>query len=195
MSIKSDAWICQQAEAGMITPFVGRQVRRTDHDSAISFGVSSYGYDMRVASEWTLWRQPKELEREGIHPVIDPKENNLHQFLNSVNADVLTIPPQTFVLCRSVERFVIPRSVSVIVIGKSTYARCGLQVTCTPLEPEWEGEVTIELFNSAPYPLRVYANEGIAQCVFFESDDPCLVSYADRKGKYQHQVGITYPRA
>lgn len=193
MSIKSDLWIKEAARNGMITPFADEQVRELNGAPTVSYGVSSYGYDMRVANEWQVWRQPWELEQDNVYPVIDPKMNNLQDFMRPVTAEFLCIPPQTFVLCRSVERFHIPRTVGVIVVGKSTYARCGLQVTCTPLEPEWQGYVTIELYNSAPYPLTVYANEGIAQCVFFESAIPCLQSYADKKGKYQHQTGITMP--
>lgn len=176
MAIKTDYWINRMAAKGMISDFVSTQVRR----GVVSYGTTSYGYDMRVANEWVYFEPST---------VVDPKLP-----LNTVTviADTHIIPPRDFVLCRSLERFKMPRNVLGIVLGKSTYARVGLAVTCTPIEPEWEGHITIELANLTQNPLRVYANEGIAQLVFMSGKSPD-VSYKDKKGKYQGQVGVTLP--
>jgi dCTP deaminase len=180
--ILNDREIRSRIEAGMIEGAEMSQVR----SGVISYGVTSFGYDMRVAPEWQIFRGDKAR-------VIDPKKKNLHELLDSITADSIKIPAGEFVLCRSMEYFRIPRNVLAVVLGKSTYARCGLIVNCTPLEPEWEGHVTIELSNTAPLPIRVYANEGIAQVLFFEGSHPDT-SYADKGGKYQKQVGITLPK-
>lgn len=183
MSIKPDHWIRQMAtEHNMIEPFVEAQVR---HD-VVSFGLSSYGYDIRVANEYKIFTNVN-------NAIIDPKHFVPDSFVDFVG-DVCIIPPNSFVLARTVEYFRIPRSVLAICLGKSTYARCGLIVNVTPLEPEWAGYLTLEISNTTPLPARVYSNEGIAQLLFFESDDACEVSYADRKGKYQNQHGVTPPR-
>jgi dCTP deaminase len=184
MSIKSDGWIRRMAkEHGMIEPFADRQVRQ----GVISFGVSSYGYDMRVASEFKIFTN--------VHStVVDPKNFDAKSFVEH-EGDACIVPPNSFALARSVEYFRIPREVLTICVGKSTYARCGIITNVTPFEPEWEGFVTLEISNTTPLPARIYANEGIAQVLFFEADpdDICEVSYADRKGKYQAQRGITLP--
>ncbi len=185
MSIKSDRWIRQQAlEQGMIEPFEHSQVR----SGAISYGLSSYGYDMRVADEFRIFTN--------VHsPVVDPKEFDDKSFVE-FKGDVCIVPPNSFVLARSVEYFRIPRNVLTICVGKSTYARCGIITNVTPFEPEWEGYVTLEISNTTPLPAKIYANEGIAQVLFFEADpdDVCETSYADKKGKYQAQQGVTLPR-
>jgi dCTP deaminase len=183
MSIKSDRWIREMATSqGMIEPFVEKQVR-TD---VISFGLSSYGYDMRVADEFRIFHN-------ALSPVVDPKAFDERSFVE-YEGDVCLIPPNSFVLARSVEYFRIPRDVLTLCVGKSTYARCGIITNVTPFEPEWEGFVTLEISNTTPLPARIYANEGIAQVLFFESDEPCEVSYSDKKGKYQAQRGVTPPR-
>lgn len=183
MSIKADRWIRRMAlEYGMIAPFVEGQVR----DGVISYGLSSYGYDMRVSDEFKLFTNV-------YNVVVDPKSFSPRSFVD-VKASYCDIPPNSFALARSVEYFRIPRSVSCIVMGKSTYARCGIIINVTPLEPEWEGHVTIEISNTTPLPARIYANEGIGQVLFFESDEVCDTSYADKKGKYQQQTGIVLPR-
>ena len=183
MSIKSDRWIREMARNhGMIEPFEEKQVR-TD---VISFGLSSYGYDMRVADEFRIFHN-------ALSPVVDPKEFDERSFVE-YEGDVCLIPPNSFALARSVEYFRIPRNVLTICVGKSTYARCGIITNVTPFEPEWEGFVTLEISNTTPLPARIYANEGIAQVLFFESDEPCEVSYRDKKGKYQAQTGVTPPR-
>ena len=180
MAVKSDRWISNMArEHGMIEPFADRQNR----EGVISFGVSSYGYDMRVADEFKVFTNV-------YGTVVDPKEFDPNAFV-TVQGPVCTIPPNSFALGRSVEYFRIPRNVITVCLGKSTYARCGIIVNVTPFEPEWEGYVTLEISNTTPLPARIYANEGIAQVLFFESDEACDVSYADKKGKYQAQVGIT----
>lgn len=166
---------------GMIEPFEDRQVR----EGVISFGLSSYGYDMRVTDEFKVFTNV-------FNVVVDPKAFSPRSFVD-MKAEYCDIPPNSFALARSLEFFRIPRSVACIVMGKSTYARCGIIVNVTPLEPEWEGHVTIEISNTTPLPARIYANEGIGQVLFFESDDPCEVSYADKKGKYQQQQGIVLP--
>ncbi|NJL93040.1 MAG: dCTP deaminase [Anaerolineae bacterium] len=183
MSIKSDRWIRQMAlEHGMIDPFVERQVR----EGKISFGLSSYGYDIRISDEFKIFTNVN-------NSVIDPKHFDETSFVN-VKGPVCTIPPNSFVLSRTVEHFRIPRNVLSICVGKSSYARCGLIVNVTPLEPEWSGYLTLEISNTTPLPARIYANEGIAQLLFLESDETCETSYADRKGKYQDQTDITLPR-
>ena len=179
MAIKADAWIRKMArEHEMIRPFSPRQVRK-----GISYGLSSYGYDIRVADEFKIF--------SGVDTsVVDPK-NFEERLFTSVKAKSILIPPNSFALARTVEYFKIPRSILTLCVGKSTYARCGLIVNVTPFEPEWEGFATMELSNTSPLPVRVYANEGIAQLIFLESDQMCEVSYADKKGKYQAQKKIT----
>jgi len=183
MGLKPDNWIKKMAnEHGMIEPFVDNQVR----DGAISYGVSSYGYDLRVSDEFKIFTN--------VHSaIVDPKDFASDSFVD-LKADVCIIPPNSFALARSVEYFRIPRQVLTICLGKSTYARCGLIVNVTPFEPEWEGFVTLEISNTTPLPAKVYANEGLAQVLFFEADEPCDQSYADKKGKYQGQTGVTPPR-
>jgi dCTP deaminase len=167
---------------GMIEPFEEKQVRQ----DVISFGLSSYGYDMRVADEFRIFHN-------ALSPVVDPKAFDERSFVE-YEGEVCLIPPNSFALARSVEYFRIPRDVLTICVGKSTYARCGIITNVTPFEPEWEGFVTLEISNTTPLPARIYANEGIAQVLFFESDEPCEVSYKDKKGKYQAQTGVTPPR-
>ncbi len=191
MSIKSDRWIRQQAlEHGMIEPFVEGQVRQPDQRGllAISYGLSSYGYDMRVAPEFKIFTNV-------LSAVVDPKKFDSRSFVE-FEGDVCIVPPNSFALARSVEYFRIPRNVLTICVGKSTYARCGIITNVTPFEPEWEGHVTLEISNTTPLPAKVYANEGICQVLFFEADadDVCEVSYADKSGKYQGQVGVTLPK-
>jgi len=187
MSIMNDKWIMEQAAAGMIDPYAAYQVTSDkDNNRLISYGVSSFGYDMRVADEWAIYDPQSGHQRH----VIDPK--NLPNTFSWKANDIL-IEPNKFVLCRSLERFKIPEDVVCVVVGKSTYARCGLIVNVTPLEPGWEGHITIELSNTAEYPIRVYANEGIAQILFYKGERPAT-TYADRHGKYQNQVGIVLPR-
>ena len=182
-SIKADRWIKKMAlEHGMIEPFEDRQVR----NGVISYGLSSYGYDIRVADEFKVFTNINST-------VVDPKNFDNRSFVD-VKADVCIIPPNSFALAKTVEYFRIPRDVLTVCVGKSTYARCGLIVNVTPFEPEWEGYVTLEISNTTPLPAKVYANEGIAQVLFFQSDEPCEVSYADKKGKYQKQQGLTLPR-
>ena len=185
MSIKSDRWIRRMAtEHGMIEPFTDGQVRA----GGISYGVSSYGYDMRVANEFKIFTN-------ALSAIVDPKHFDDKSFVE-FTGDVCVVPPNSFALARSVEYFRIPRNVLAICVGKSTYARCGIITNVTPFEPEWEGHVTLEISNTTPLPARVYANEGICQVLFFEADDDdiCETSYADKKGKYQAQRGVTLPR-
>ena len=182
-SIKSDRWIKQMAlEHKMIEPFEARQVR----DGGISYGLSSYGYDIRVADEFKIFTNIN-------NTVIDPKNFDARSFVDS-RTEVCIIPPNSFALAKTVEYFRIPRDVLTICVGKSTYARCGIIVNVTPFEPEWEGYVTLEISNTTPLPAKIYANEGIAQVLFFQSDEVCEVSYADKKGKYQAQQGLTLPK-
>jgi dCTP deaminase len=182
-SIKPDRWIKKMAlEHGMIEPFEDRQVRQ----GVISYGLSSYGYDIRVADEFKVFTNINST-------VVDPKNFDARSFVD-VKAEVCIIPPNSFALAKTVEYFRIPRDVLTVCVGKSTYARCGLIVNVTPFEPEWEGYVTLEISNTTPLPAKVYANEGISQVLFFQSDEPCEVSYADKKGKYQRQQGLTLPR-
>ena len=170
------------ARGGMIEPFVERQVRQ----DVVSFGLSSYGYDIRVADEFKIFTNV-------YTTVIDPKAFDPRSFVD-VTADVCIVPPNSFALARTVEYFRIPRNVLTICLGKSTYARCGIIVNVTPFEPEWEGTATLEISNTTPLPAKIYANEGIAQVLFFESDESCETSYADKKGKYQAQREVTLPR-
>ena len=169
-------------EHGMITPFEDRQVRQ----GVISYGLSSYGYDIRVADEFKVFTNIN-------NTVVDPKNFDDRSFVD-MKTDVCIIPPNSFALAKTVEYFRIPRDVLTVCVGKSTYARCGLIVNVTPFEPEWEGYVTLEISNTTPLPAKVYANEGISQVLFFQSDEICEVSYADKKGKYQKQQGLTLPR-
>ncbi len=185
MSIKSDRWITRMAkEHGMIEPYEDAQMA----DSAISYGVSSYGYDMRVANEFRIFTNVSSA-------IVDPKDFDDKSFVE-FEGDICVVPPNSFALARSVEYFRIPRNVLTICVGKSTYARCGIITNVTPFEPEWEGFVTLEISNTTPLPAKIYANEGIAQVLFFEADndDICKTSYADKKGKYQGQVGVTLPK-
>ncbi len=183
MGLKPDHWIRKMSlEHKMIEPFVEGQVNK----GVISYGLSSYGYDLRVADEFKIFTN--------VHSaIVDPKAFASESFFD-MKGDICIIPPNSFVLARSIEYFRIPRGVLTVCLGKSTYARCGLIVNVTPFEPEWEGHVTLEISNTTPLPARVYANEGLAQVLFFEADEVCETSYADRKGKYQGQLGVTPPR-
>jgi len=186
MAIKSDKWIKKMArEHGMIEPFISSQVRFVNDQKVVSYGTSSYGYDVRCANEFKIFTN--------IHSgIVDPKRFDENSFVNRVS-DVCIIPPNSFALARTVEYFRIPRNVLTICLGKSTYARCGIIVNVTPLEPEWEGHVTLEFSNTTPLPAKIYAHEGVAQMLFLESDEECEVSYRDRGGKYQGQQGVTLP--
>ena len=188
MSVMPDRWIRRMArEQGLIDPFEPGQVRRVDGRPVISWGTSSYGYDMRCAPEFKVFTNINSA-------VVDPKAFTASSFVD-VAANECIIPPNSFALARTVEYFRIPRNVLTICLGKSTYARCGIIVNVTPLEPEWEGHVTLEFSNTTPLPARVYANEGVAQVVFLKADEVCETSYRDRGGKYQGQRGVTLPRA
>ena len=183
MGLKPDHWIRKMAvEKGMIEPFADNQVRQ----GVISYGVSSYGYDMRVADEFKIYKRRNA-------SIIDPKHIDSDS-MQDYQGDICVIPPNSFALGRSVEYFRIPRQVLTICLGKSTYARCGIIVNVTPFEPEWEGYVTLEISNTSPSPARIYANEGIAQVLFFVADEECEISYADKKGKYQSQQTIVLPK-
>ena len=171
----------------MISPFEPGQVRYQDEDRIISYGTSSYGYDVRCSNEFKIFTNINSA-------VVDPKNFDESSFVD-VQSDVCIIPPNSFALARTVETFRIPRNVLTVCLGKSTYARCGIIVNVTPLEPEWEGQVTLEFSNTTPLPAKIYANEGVAQMLFFESDEVCETSYADRGGKYQGQAGVTLPRS
>ena len=183
MGLKPDHWIKKMAlEHRMIEPFVESQVR----NGSISYGVSSYGYDIRVADDYKIFTN--------VHSaIVDPKHFDPKSMVD-FKGGVCVIPPNSFALARTVEYFRIPRKVLTICLGKSTYARCGIIVNVTPFEPEWEGFVTLEISNTTPLPARIYSNEGIAQVLFFEADDECNISYADKKGKYQAQQGVVLPR-
>jgi dCTP deaminase len=181
--LKNDRWIRKMSkEHDMINPFSEKQVR----EGVISYGLSSYGYDLRVADEFKIFTNVN-------NALVDPKRFDEKSFV-TVQTDICIVPPNSFALARSVEYFRIPRSVLTICVGKSTYARCGIIVNVTPFEPEWEGFVTLEISNTTPLPARIYANEGLCQIIFFESDEVCETSYADRKGKYQAQRGIVLPK-
>lgn len=183
MGLKPDHWIRKMAlEANMINPYEDGQKR----NGVISYGVSSYGYDIRVADEYKIFTNV-------FSAIVDPKDFNPQSMID-FKGDVCVIPPNSFALARTVEYFHIPRGVLTICVGKSTYARCGIIVNVTPFEPEWEGYVTLEISNTTPLPAKIYSNEGIAQVLFFEGDEPCEISYADKKGKYQNQQGILLPR-
>jgi len=183
MAIKSDTWIKRMAlEHRMIDPFIDDQVRT----GVISYGLSSYGYDIRVADDFKVFTNV-------YGSVVDPKNFDPKSFVD-MRTDVCVIPPNSFALARTIEYFRIPRDVLTVCLGKSTYARCGIIVNVTPFEPEWEGYVTIEISNTTPLPAKIYANEGIAQVLFFQSDEPCAKSYKDKKGKYQAQQGLTLPK-
>ena len=188
MSIKSDLWIRRMAESEkMIEPFEPRQVRQhTDGSRLISYGTSSYGYDVRCSNEFKVFTNI-------FSATVDPKDFDERSFVD-IKDEVCIIPPNSFALARTIEYFRIPRSVLTICLGKSTYARCGIIVNVTPLEPEWEGHVTLEFSNTTNLPAKIYANEGVAQMLFFESDEVCGTSYADRGGKYQGQTGVTLPK-
>lgn len=183
MGLKPDHWIKKMAkEHSMIEPFAENQVR----EGAISYGVSSYGYDIRVADEFKIFTNV-------FSAVVDPKDFDPRSMVD-FKGNVCVIPPNSFALARTVEYFRIPRGVLTVCLGKSTYARCGIIVNVTPFEPEWEGFVTLEISNTTPLPAKIYANEGIAQVLFFEADEECQISYADKKGKYQRQQSIVLPK-
>ncbi|OGT22307.1 MAG: dCTP deaminase [Gammaproteobacteria bacterium RIFCSPHIGHO2_02_FULL_42_13] len=188
MSLKSDRWIRRMVAAQkMIEPFESGQIRHVDGKKVVSYGTSSYGYDVRCANEFKIFTNINS-------SWIDPKQFDSASFVD-VKSDVCIIPPNSFALARTVEYFRIPRDVLTICLGKSTYARCGIIVNVTPLEPEWEGHVTLEFSNTTTLPAKIYANEGVAQMIFFESDEICETSYKDRGGKYQGQKGVTLPKA
>ena len=182
MSVMSDRWIREMAAKGMIEPFMDKQVRK----GCVSYGVSSYGYDARCADEFKIFTNVNS-------SVVDPKDFSNQSFV-SRKEDVCIIPPNSFALARTVEYFRIPRDVLVICLGKSTYARCGIIVNVTPLEPEWEGHVTLEFSNTTPLPAKIYAGEGVAQFLFLKADEVCETSYKDKNGKYQGQTGVTLPK-
>jgi dCTP deaminase len=182
VSVRPDSWIRARAKEGMIEPFEERQVRQ----GTISYGLSSYGYDLRIADEYKIFTNVN-------NSLVDPKAFDERSFVD-FTGPVCIVPPNSFALGRSVEYFRVPRNVLTICVGKSTYARCGIITNVTPLEPEWEGHVTLEISNTTPLPAKIYSFEGIAQVIFFESEDVCEVSYADRGGKYQSQRGVTLPR-
>ena len=187
MSIKPDHWIKMMAEKHqMIDPFVPQQVKCMQEKRIVSYGTSSYGYDVRCAKEFKVFTNINSA-------VVDPKNFDTNSFVDVIT-DVCIIPPNSFVLARTIEYFKIPRNVLTICLGKSTYARCGIIVNVTPLEPEWEGHVTLEFSNTTNLPAKIYANEGVAQMLFLESDEPCETSYQDRDGKYQRQKGVTLPQ-
>jgi len=186
VTIKSDKWIRRMAAKGMIEPFEPAQVKASDGRKIVSYGTSSYGYDIRCSTEFKIFTNVNST-------IIDPKHFDEKSFVD-FKGEVCIIPPNSFALARTVEYFRIPRNVLTICLGKSTYARCGIIVNVTPLEPEWEGHVTLEFSNTTPLPARIYANEGVAQVLFLESDEVCETSYRDRGGKYQGQKGVTLPR-
>ena len=183
MAIKSDKWIRKMSlDNEMISPFEDKQVSK----SKISYGLSSYGYDIRVTDQYKIFTNVN-------NSIIDPKKFDENSFVN-FKGDVCIVPANSFALARSIEYFKIPRNVLTVCLGKSTYARCGIIVNVTPFEPEWEGHVTLEISNTTPLPAKIYSNEGLCQVLFFESDEECEVSYKDKKGKYQKQTGITLPK-
>jgi len=183
MAIKSDRWIKEMSlKNKMITPFVEGQMSK----DVISYGVSSYGYDLRVSNEYKIFTNVN-------NSVVDPKNFDDNSFV-MYEGDVCIVPANSFTLARSVEYFKIPKNILTLCVGKSTYARCGIIVNVTPFEPEWEGHVTLEISNTTPLPAKIYSNEGLCQVLFFESDEECLLSYKDRSGKYQKQTGITLPK-
>jgi dCTP deaminase len=187
MTIKSDKWIRRMAEEHeMISPFEPQMVREKEGEKIVSYGTSSYGYDIRCAPEFKVFTNINST-------IVDPKNFDPNSFVE-FNDTYCIIPPNSFALARTVEYFKIPRSVLTVCVGKSTYARCGIIVNVTPFEPEWEGYVTLEFSNTTPLPAKIYAGEGCAQVLFFESDEVCRTSYKDRNGKYQGQVGVTLPK-
>ncbi|NGX44752.1 MAG: Deoxycytidine triphosphate deaminase [Candidatus Anoxychlamydiales bacterium] len=186
MTLLADEYIEKLANKGMIEPFERNQIKQSSTKKIVSYGLSSYGYDLRVADEFKVFTNV-------YSSIIDPKNFSEDSFVE-IKAPTCIIPPNSFALARSIEYFRIPRNILTICIGKSTYARCGIIVNVTPFEPEWEGYVTLEISNTTPLPAKIYANEGLAQVLFFEAKTECLVSYADRKGKYMKQTGITIPR-
>jgi dCTP deaminase len=186
VTIKSDKWIRRMAAKGMIEPFEPGQVKASEGRKIVSYGTSSYGYDIRCSTEFKIFTNVNST-------IIDPKHFDEKSFVD-FKGEVCIIPPNSFALARTVEYFRIPRNVLTICLGKSTYARCGIIVNVTPLEPEWEGHVTLEFSNTTPLPARIYANEGVAQVIFLESDEVCETSYRDRGGKYQGQRGVTLPK-
>lgn len=187
MTIKSDIWIRKMAEEKeMISPFEPKMIREIDGQKIVSYGTSSYGYDIRCAPEFRVFTNIN-------NTIVDPKSFDPNSFVE-FNDEYCIIPPNSFALARTVEFFKIPRNVLTICVGKSTYARCGIIVNVTPFEPEWEGYVTLEFSNTTPLPAKIYAGEGCAQVLFFESDEPCETSYKDRGGKYQGQSGVTLPK-
>ncbi|AJI54485.1 dCTP deaminase [Francisella philomiragia] len=187
MTIKSDKWIKRMSqEHNMIEPFEAGQIKVSNNQKIVSYGTSSYGYDVRCADEFKIFTNINS-------SIVDPKNFNDKNFVD-FKGDVCIIPPNSFALARTVEKFKIPRDTLVVCLGKSTYARCGIIVNVTPLEPEWEGYVTLEFSNTTPLPAKIYANEGVAQMLFFQSDEECETSYADKGGKYQGQVGVTLPK-
>ncbi len=186
MSLRSDKWIRRMAEQHkMIEPFAQSQIREANGKKLVSYGLSSYGYDLRVAEEFKVFTNV-------YNSIVDPKNFRPDAFVD-IKGEACVIPPNSFALARSVEYFRIPRNVLTLCIGKSTYARCGIIVNVTPFEPEWEGFVTLEISNTTPLPAKIYAGEGLAQVLFFVADEVCETSYADRKGKYMKQMEITYP--
>ena len=183
MSIKSDKWIRKMSlDSKMINPFTDNEIRK----GTISYGLSSYGYDIRVSDEYKIFTNVN-------NSIVDPKKFDEKSFID-FKGDICIVPPNSFALARSIEYFKIPRNVLTICLGKSTYARCGIIVNVTPFEPEWEGHVTLEISNTTPLPAKIYSNEGLCQVLFFESDEICETSYKDKKGKYQKQRGITLPK-
>jgi dCTP deaminase len=182
VSLRPDGWIRRKAAEGMIEPFEERQVR----EGTISYGLSSYGYDIRIADEYKIFTNVNST-------IVDPKAFDPRSFVD-IKASICIVPPNSFALARTVEYFRIPRDVLTVCLGKSTYARCGIIVNVTPFEPEWEGTATLEISNTTPLPAVIYANEGIAQVLFFQSDEPCEISYGDKKGKYLKQQEVTLPR-
>tara|TARA_B110001454_G_C12630103_1_gene396545 strand:+ start:53 stop:613 length:561 start_codon:yes stop_codon:yes gene_type:complete len=183
MAIKSDNWIKRMSiESDMISPFTDKQIK----SGVISYGLSSYGYDIRVADEYKIFTNVN-------NSIVDPKNFDANSFVD-YKGEVCIVPPNSFALARSVEYFKIPRKVLTICVGKSTYARCGIIVNVTPFEPEWEGYVTLEISNTTPLPAKIYSNEGLCQVLFFESDEVCNISYKDKSGKYLKQTGITLPK-
>ena len=188
MAIKSDKWIKTKAlESEMIKPFQPNQVKQNESEKLISYGLSSYGYDVRCSEDFKIFTNIKSA-------TVDPKSFDPDSFVDYKGAECI-IPPNSFALASTIEYFKIPRNVLTICLGKSTYARCGIIVNVTPLEPEWEGHVTLEFSNTTSLPAKIYANEGVAQMLFFESDEDCEISYKDRGGKYQGQKGVTLPKA
>ena len=187
MSIKSDKWIRRMAEeTGMIEPFEPGQVKHVDGQRIVSYGTSSSGYDVRSSREFKILTNSNST-------IVDPKNSDRGSFVDA-EEERCGIPPNSFALCETVEYFEIPRDILAICVGKSTYARCGIIVNVTPLEPEWKGKITIEISNTTPLPAKIYANEGIAQIIFLRGEEVCELSYADKKGKYQDQPGLTLPK-